>query len=108
MDFVPTLFELSPHAYLVAFVAGAAMLAMWIYLRVPDAGPSSVAAITLHMVVSVVGANLVAPAVLRSGASREAVFAATFVVVLPLLVYIFLSAIWLIRFGQATLSRYSR
>jgi hypothetical protein len=108
MELVPTYFDLSPHAYLMIFVVGAAALAMWLHVRLPDAGPTSVATITVHMVTAVVGANLIVPAVLRSADSHIEVMAMTFGVVLPLVVYMFTAAIWLIRFGQAMLGRYSR
>jgi hypothetical protein len=108
MELVPTYFDLSPHVYLVIFVIGAASLAMWLQVRLPHAGPKSVAAITVHMVTAVVGANLIVPAALRAADSHAEVMAMTFGVVLPLIVYMFTAAIWLIRFGQAVLGRYSR
>jgi hypothetical protein len=108
MELVPTFFDLSPHVYLLTFVVGAAFLASWLFVRFPESGPSDVARVTLNMVASVVGANLIVPAVLRGAGSDLEVMVMTFGVVLPLVVYMFMSAIWLIRLGQSMLGRYSR
>jgi hypothetical protein len=108
MEFVPTFFDLSANAYFIVFALGAAVVAMWLHLRFPTLASSSVTTITAHMVAAVVGANLLVPPVLRSAGSDGQLLLLTFAVVLPLVVYMFLTAIWLIRFGQATLARYSR
>jgi hypothetical protein len=108
MEIVPTPLDLSANVYFVLFAVGASFLAMWVHLRFPTFGPDAVPMITAHMVASVLGANLIAPVVLRSAGSDVQLLALTFAVVLPLVVYMFLTAIWLIRFGQSMLARYSR
>jgi hypothetical protein len=107
MELVPRIVDLSPHTYFVVFAFGASVLAMWVYMRFPTAGPESVPMIGAHMAAAVLGAHLIVPAVLRGAGSDVQMLAVTFAVVLPLVVYMFLSALWLIRFGQAMLRRYS-
>jgi uncharacterized membrane protein len=106
---VPALpFTLSPQVFLVVFALGAAVIAMWVHLKAPTLGPGDVRGVTLHLVLAVLGVNLLVPYVFRLAESSTGVLAATFAVVLPGLVYMFLAGIWLIRLGQGVLSRYSR
>lgn len=108
MHSIPVIVDLSPQVFLVSFVTGAAVLAMWIHVRFPDRGPAAVWPITLHMVLSIVTANVLVRTALRDADSDGALLAVTLGVVLPAIVYMFMSAIWLIRFGQGMLGRYSR
>lgn len=108
MESAQALLTLSPQAYLVVYVVGAAVLAMWLYLRFPRIGPSDVTGVTLHLVASVLAANLVAPAAFGQAGSDGAMLAVTLGVVLPCVMYVLLSGIWLIRLGQGMLSRFSR
>ena len=108
MELVPTFMELSPHVYLLVFALGGAVLALWLHTRFPDAGPAGPMTVMVHMFAAVLGARLIGPAALRGAGSDAEVLAMTIGVVLPLVVYMFMSAIWLIRFGQAMLGRYSR
>ena len=102
------LFVLSPQQFLVVFALATAVIAMWLHMRFPDYGPGSYSGVTVHLVVAVIGANVLVPAAFKLASSTPEVLVATFGVALPLVTYMFLSGIWLIRLGQGLLGRYSR
>ena len=83
---------------LVAFTIGTAALALWSYLRWPDAAPSSMRGAIVRAAVAIlllqVGGTL-----LGFGADAAAALAVgvTVLVVVPVLTYAFLASIWFLK-----------
>jgi hypothetical protein len=90
-------------ASMMLFVAllctGAGVLAFWLLIRFPEAGPSDMTKALLQVAVSVVLLQLVVPAihVVRDSGLPAAQYVVSFGIVLPALTYVFLAAGWLIR-----------
>jgi hypothetical protein len=86
----------------VCLVAGAAAIAAWITVRFPQISARRVRAILIHAAVVTLLAQLlrfgITPPVSDSPAVQ--LIAGIFTVVLPVLVYTFLIAIWLLRIVQ--------
>jgi hypothetical protein len=84
-------------AFLLSLVAGAAALAAWMLQRFPEHSPHRVRQVLIHFVASLtlVWAAPFLVALLVSGNRRSAVVA-TFIFVLPALVYACLSSAWVL------------
>jgi hypothetical protein len=90
----------SPEAFTLLLVCGAASLALWIIARYGDFGPRSVAGAIVHVVAAMVLLTvLLPPAIDAVGASGipAATYVQVFGVALPLFVYAFLSGGWVTR-----------
>jgi len=93
----------------VTLALGAFLLAVWADARFDGRRPATTRRRTVHIAAScillqlaTIGSGLLAPA--NSDAARR--LTALFLVLLPLLVYTFLSALWLIRtIAEGTLAR---
>jgi hypothetical protein len=85
--------------FVLLLCAGAGVLAFWLLIRFPEAGPHDMTKALLHVAVSVVLLQLVVPAIHLVGATGlpEAQFVVSFGIVLPVLTYVFLAAAWMIR-----------
>ena len=87
---------------------GAGALALWIGVRFPGRGPQRLAAIALHLALSLVAVQA-APVVMRmlidARESASVGVLALLGVFLPALVYVFLSALWLMRRVQLAIPR---
>jgi hypothetical protein len=88
---------LTPHAFGPLFLAGAGSLALWIHVRWPRLTPSKLAKVLLH-----VGAATAAAALCRGAVAQVAesggvpsALVAVFAVALPVLVYVLLTALWM-------------
>jgi hypothetical protein len=90
----------SPHAFTLLLVCGAASLALWIIARYTDFGPRSVAGAIVHVVASMVLLTVLLPPAIDA-VDASGIPAATYVqvfgVALPLFVYAFLSGGWVTR-----------
>jgi hypothetical protein len=90
----------SPQAFTLLLVCGAASLALWIIARYTNFGPRSIAAAIVHVVVAMVLLTVLLPAAIDA-VGTSGIPAATYVqvfgVALPLLVYGFLSGGWVTR-----------
>ncbi len=99
---------MSHDALVLVVVAGAAVVALWGHVRFPGALPARRGVLLAHLIASLVALQ-VAPAamVLIPGASESALPAtvALLGVFFPALVYVFLTAIWIIRTVQGVLAR---
>src|SRR5919201_1000873 len=98
---------MSSGSFLLVFSLGAAALALWIFVRLPKLGPSSVTRAFVHVAVAMVVGVLLQPAlagVAESGLPL-AVFVALFGVALPGLTYMFVAGAWLIRAAGGAVQR---
>ena len=93
---------MSVQLFVAALAAGAALLALWLHVRLPNLAPASVARTIVHLALAGDRALLLRP---RAGGSVPAAFSAAFLIVLPGLVYAFLASIWMLRLMQAATSR---
>jgi len=92
-------------AVLIAAIAfGAALLAVWSYLRWPGAAPNTIASAILHAILAFGALQVAAIGLGRAAASSDyAAELALILVVLPALTYAFLAALWVMRLFAASL-----
>jgi hypothetical protein len=94
---------MSPAVFEVAFLLGAAALALWFDMRFPSLAPSD-----LRRALILTGAGLLASHALfmpafDAAVARGQVLLGIFALALPCLWYVLLSAIWSIRVLQASM-----
>jgi hypothetical protein len=90
----------------VCLVLGAAALALWITVRFPKLTPRGLRGILIHVALAMLLAQLVRFGILLPVSDSVAVqlIAGIISVALPILVYTFLIAIWLLRIAQNAMS----
>ncbi len=89
---------MSNGMFILALATGAALLALWSYARFPSLAPEQLWRTALHLCLAIAAINLAPNAV-----STHSAFVAVLVLVLPALVYVFLSTLWMLRFAQAAM-----
>ena len=87
---------MSKDAFLFALVVGAALLALWVAMRFPEQGPSTISKAFLHVGAAMLVSALLSPA-MAFVAGGGGIFLAVFGVALPAFTYMFLAGIWLTR-----------
>jgi hypothetical protein len=92
------------HNFLLSLGVGSALLALWFVVRFPDRTPDWTRAI-LHVCVALVLGPITAQLAVLVW-NRGFPMAAIFGVLLPLLVYTFLSGAWVFKLVTDTLQRY--
>ena len=95
---------MSNQVFVLALVTGAALLSLWLELRLPGLAPASLRAIVVHGALAFVGLRLVPGGEGGWGGAYVTIFA----IALPALVYVFLVAIWFMRHAQSVLRSASR
>jgi|ERR671936_382340 hypothetical protein len=98
---------MSSGAFLLVFSLGAAALALWVCIRLPQLGPTTVSTAFAHVAAAMLVGALLKPAlagVAESGLPL-AVFLALFGVALPALTYMFVAGAWLIRAAGGAVQR---
>ena len=81
---------------LVAFTIGTAALALWAYVRWPDAAPRSLRGALVRAALALVLLQL-GGAVLGAGVEAAPGLATAVAVVVPVLTYAFLASIWFLK-----------
>ncbi len=91
--------SVSIAAFVLVLCVGAAFLGLWFVVRFPDAGPSEMTRALLHVALSLLVLQLMASSISALSGFSVAVarFVASFGLVLPSLIYMFVAAAWLIR-----------
>jgi hypothetical protein len=89
----------SVQAFVTILCVGAAVLALWVVVRLPRFGPRDLPHALLHVLLSIVVGAGIGPGIRGIAALGVpgAQFVATFAVALPALTYMFLAAAWLMR-----------
>jgi hypothetical protein len=87
---------LSIEMFSVVLACGAAMLALWLNARKPNLAPEGLPKLLLHAGIAMALMRLIP----SSGGNVPFAFFVLFAALLPVLVYSFLVAIWVIRLGQ--------
>jgi hypothetical protein len=88
---------LTPHTFSPLFLTGAPALALWIYVRWPRLTPSKLINVLLHVGAATAAAVLCRGAVasIADSGSVMSALVAVFAVALPILVYVLLTALWM-------------
>jgi hypothetical protein len=89
---------MSNGTFLLVFTTGAALLAMWLHVRLPSLAPDRFGRAIVHAA----AAFVLLRAAAGLGGSLTALAAVLFLV-LPALVYALLCTIWVLRHAQAAL-----
>jgi hypothetical protein len=95
------------HNFLLSLGVGSALLAFWLVVRFPDRAPSSFARALAHVCVAMLLGAIVPDVIgLLNRWGFGPTLAAMFAVLLPVLVYTFLSGAWVLKLTHDTLRRY--
>ena len=98
---------MDPGGLLVPFTLGAALLALWAYVRWPAAAPRSLAAAVLRALVALALLHVgTVPLDHAVGASTELVVVAVVGTIVPVLTFAFLSSLWVMRLFAQSLKGY--
>lgn len=92
---------MSNGTFVLALTVGAALLALWTHARFPSLAPERLGRTMLHAALAFAVLTFATHVV----DSALITFAAIFVVLLPALVYAFLSAIWVLKIAQTAFGR---
>jgi hypothetical protein len=93
------------ETFLLALGVASAVLALWFLVRFPQLAPGGFVAALIHVVVALLLAAPVTQIAVQIW-NRGYALVAIFGVLLPLLVYTFLSAAWWFKLATETLARY--
>ena len=92
--------------FVLSYICGAALLALWSFQRLPGFAPRGVRAALGHVGAAILVLNLAVPPAfvlaVESG-STLGLLAGVLAVALPPLAYVFLSALWAFRVAQGAL-----
>lgn len=94
--------EMWSAVFPMALMCGAAVLALWVNARKPNLAPEGLPRLLLHAGIALALLQLIP----SSGNSIAFAFVVVFASLLPVFVYTFLVAIWVIRFGQSAMAAY--
>jgi hypothetical protein len=89
---------------IVSIAVGAALLALWSFVRWPAAAPRTIARAILHSILALGTLQLAATGLgLAANTSEQAAALALIALVVPALTYAFLSALWVLNLFAGTL-----
>jgi hypothetical protein len=93
------------ESFLIALGVGSALIALWVVNRFPDRSPGGYASALLHVCIALLlgpAASHTAPVIWNRGHPLVAIFC----VLLPVLVYTFLTAAWFFKLANETIHGY--
>jgi hypothetical protein len=93
------------HNFLLSLGVGSALLALWLVVRFPEKSPKHFTPAVLHVCAALVLGPVIAQVVVVVW-NRGFPLAAIFGLLLPLLVYTFLTGAWVFKLVTDTLHRY--
>ena len=101
------MFQMTFHNFLLALGVGSALTAFWFVVRFPDRTPESFPRALLHVCAAMLLGAIVPDviAVLTAFGFAAAV-AAMFAVLMPVLVYTFLTGAWVLKLTHDTFQRF--
>ena len=95
------------HNFLLALGVGSALMAFWLVVRFPDKTPESFARALVHVCVALLlGAFVPDVVAVVSSYGYPPALAAIFAVLMPVLIYTFLSGAWVLKLTADTFQRY--
>ena len=91
--------------FIVIYAAGAAVLALWVDVRFPRLGPGSMRVAGAHVIAAMTIAQLVSVPIgtMLDPAQPQRTAALLVTIVLPTLVYAFLTGLWMFKICQRML-----
>jgi hypothetical protein len=95
---------MSNEIFALSLVTGAALLALWVHVRLPKLAPGGLAPIVFHGALAFIALKLIPGERSLPGGAYMLIFG----IALPALAYVFLVAIWFIRHAQSALGLNSR
>ena|SRR5438034_5982223 len=98
---------MSVGTFLMTFFCCAAVLAVWVDFRLGDRYPQSIAKVVLHGGCSLLAIQVVitvVPSVMSPDEEAKSILA-LFFVVLPGLIYVFLSSLWFLKLVRSAMPR---
>jgi hypothetical protein len=96
---------MSAPAFALTYMAGAAVVALWLVGRYASHAPGSMWAIAAHLAIANVVSSLAVTAVVPTTATLGPVVA-LMLVVFPTLVYFFVACAWLLLYVQRLVAQY--
>jgi hypothetical protein len=93
------------HNFLLSLGVGSAVLALWVVVRFPDKGPADFTRALIHVCAALLLGPVMAQVVVMVW-NRGFALAAIFGLLLPLLVYTFLTCAWFFKLATETIHRY--
>jgi hypothetical protein len=93
----------SIQTFAIAFLFGAAVVALWLDNRFPGIAPSDLGRALLRTIIVIAASQILFPPVWEAALARSPVLVATFSVAFPCLTLVLLCAVWSIRQLQAKL-----
>ena len=90
---------MSNSTFVLAFAAGAGLLALWVHVRFPSLAPERLGRTILHAATAFALLKITA----LSGDGSATALATLLALVLPALVYALLCTIWVLQHAQAAL-----
>jgi len=97
---------MDPHGLVLALFLGAAVIALWVEIRFAERGPTSLSRILVHVIVAVLVLRVAMVAVqVMVGPDAAQTMIALFAVVLPALVYVFVTTLWVMRMVRGAMLR---
>jgi hypothetical protein len=99
----------SSNGLVVLMGIGAFLIALWIDYRLPSLAPKTFVGTLAHLFAAMATGNFVVPLVVGAvGDDSLSVVFGVFGVGFPVLVYLFLAGVWLIKYGQRALGGFAR
>jgi hypothetical protein len=98
---------MSSGSFAIALGVGAALLAFWVQYRFPKLAPQTAGWAILHLVVTMVLADITKTAFTSVEFDPATAMALVFGLALPTLVYAFVAGMWIIRIAQGAMGRMS-
>jgi hypothetical protein len=97
---------MSPHSFALILLLAAAALALWLGIRFPEVGPSTLPYAALHMLAGFAAVRAIPGLtnVVTAMGGRAVPFIVSFGIFLPLMTYTFLTGLWVMRLIQRTVS----
>ena len=98
--------RVSASVFSACLATGAALLAVWLYVRFPRVGDDGWVVVFAHMGLAFVVLQLVMPPALALAVEQGTVVAAVSAAIgiaLPAFTYVFLSSMWFLRLAQGLL-----
>ena len=98
--------RVSVDALVMLMGLGAFAIAVWIDYRFPTLSPKTLGGALLHLFVAMAAGKVLVPLALGAvGPARAQLIAGVFGIGFPILVYLFLAGVWLIKYGQRMVGR---
>ena len=92
---------------IVSLALGAAALAIWVDVRLPSLAPTSIRGLVAHLIAALIVCQVGSMLIGATADTQQlaAMLTAVLALALPVLVYAFLTGVWMIKMAQNMLGR---